>query len=135
MQRMVLLATVCLIGGAIPTAQSQTAADEARRAVEEGNAAARAHDVGAYGRFLSDDLMWLGNNGRLVSKAQRLKAILAPPSPRAVGDEMDVKVYGDVAVVVALATRADGSQVRLARTLVKRDGRWQLVLHAEVGVR
>jgi len=110
---------------------AQSVEQDIRHAVEEANKAALAHNTEAYARFLADDLIWLGNHGNIVTKPERLKAIVAPPNPRTLGEIERVQVYGDTAILVASATRADGSRRRLVRTLVKRDGRWQLVLHAE----
>jgi ketosteroid isomerase-like protein len=114
---------------------AQSAEQDIRQAVEGANKAALAHNIEAYARFLADDLIWLAPTGNIISKPERLKAIVAPPNPRTMGEIERVQVYGDTAILVANATRADGSRRRLVRTLVKRDGRWQLVLHAEADAR
>jgi ketosteroid isomerase-like protein len=133
MARAFLIATACLVAEAVLAAQSPD--QEVIRAVEEGNDAARAHDTVRYARFLADDVVWINARGGLTSKQERLKAIINPPNPRTLNETELVHVYGDAAVLVAVATRADGSKRRLVRTLVKRDGRWQLVLHTEFDVR
>jgi hypothetical protein len=38
-------------------------------------------------------------------------------------------------VVTAIATSADGGRSRATRTLMKLDGRWQLVLHGETALK
>lgn len=133
MRRVLPIVTVYVVLHVSLAAQSRE--QEIIRAVEDANRAARAHDAVAYGRFLADDVIWINANGSIVGKEQRLKAIINPPNPRTVGDTEVVHFYQDTAVLVALATRADGSKRRLVRTLVKRDGRWQLVLHTEFDVR
>jgi hypothetical protein len=46
--------------------------------------------------------------------------------------DIDAKIIGDVAIVTATLTGVKGTKSRVARTLVKRDGRWQLALHAQI---
>ena len=133
MREVLLIIALSVIGGVNLTGQN--AEQEVTRAVNDANGAARAHDTEAYSRFLADDVIWINANGSIVGKQQRLKAIQNPPNPRTLGETEIVHLYGDTAVLVALATRLDGSKRRLVRTLVKRDGRWQLVLHTEFDVR
>jgi len=94
--------------------------------MDGARAAAAAKDVKAYERFIADDLRWVNADGSIWSKQDRLKAI-----PTAEGvptlEQADIKVYGDAATVVGAT---NGGRNRMVRTYVKRDGRWQLVLHA-----
>ena len=133
MPRALLIVAACLVADVVLAAQNPE--QEVIRAVEEGNQAARAHDTAAYARFLADDVVWINPRGGIIGKQERLKAIINPPNPRTLNETELVHVYGDAAVLVAVATLADGSKRRLVRTLVKRDGRWQLVLHTEFDVR
>ena len=132
MRGLIVVATVFLF--AAPALTAQTPEQEVIRAVEDANAYARAHNTAAYAQFLADDVVWINPRGAIVDKQQRLKAIINPPNPRTVNTTELVHVYGDAAVLVVTATGADGSKRRLVRTLVKRDGRWQLVLHTEFGL-
>jgi ketosteroid isomerase-like protein len=126
-RRVTLAIVVGLLSAAVLSAQD--AASEIRKMMDAERAAAVAKDVKAYERFLADDLRWVIADGSVFTKQERLKEIPAGGTPPSFG-EMDVKVFGDSAMVVTVATNRDGSRVRLARTYVTRDGRWQLVLHA-----
>ncbi len=118
---------VGLLGAAVLSAQD--AASEVRKAVEGQRAAAVAKDAKAYERFLADDLRWVNPDGSMNTKQERVKAVATGSGPPTFG-ELDIKVYGDAATLVTVQTNSEGVRSRLTRTYIKRDGRWQLVLHA-----
>jgi ketosteroid isomerase-like protein len=128
MLRTLPLVVGLLIGSAILNAQD--AVKEVLKAVEDQIAAAQARDAKAYERFLADDLRWVGGpDGTVSTKKDRVQSIASGatvPTFR----EIDVKVSGDVATLVAIQTFPDGQRSRVSRAYVKRDGRWLLLLHA-----
>lgn len=131
MKRVFLLVGLGLITGM--TLAAQSAEQDVKKALMDGNRAAIAHDAAGYGRLLADDLQWLTADGKIERKADRLKGVSTGNPPTA--NEISVKVYGDTAVAVVAQTSANGTKGRALRTLVKRDGRWQLVAHAQADLR
>jgi ketosteroid isomerase-like protein len=119
-----------LVGGTVLSAQD--AVSEIRKTLDAQRAAAVAKDAKAYERFLADDLRWVNADGTLNNKQDRLKGIPTPATPPPTLGEVDIRVSGDWATVVGISTSSNGSRSRHARTYVKRDGRWQLVLLASV---
>ena len=119
-----------LIGGTVLVAQD--AVSEVRKAMNDSRAAAAARDAKAYERFVAEDLRWVNTDGTVSSKQDRLKAVTGPGTGPPAFGEMDIKVSGDTATVVLSQTFPNGDRARQARTWVKRDGRWQLLLHAAV---
>ena len=113
---------------------AQNAERDVRKAIEDGNAAARRTDKGGYARFLADDLVWVDADGKEFSKHQRLDQMKSPSVAPAVSD-MGVRVHGEAATVTGVLTSStDGAKSRMARTLIRRDGRWQLALHAQMPI-
>jgi ketosteroid isomerase-like protein len=112
---------------------AQSTVQEVQKAVEEGNMAARKGDKVGYGRYLADDLSWVTTEGQLETKQQRLAVLGANVSPTI--SDIKVQDHGNVAAVTAILTSTNGAKSRVARTLVKRDGRWQLVLHAATAMK
>ena len=125
----VLSLVVALLSG-VGFLSAQDAVSEVRKTMEAQRAAAVAKDAKAYERFLADDLRWVSADGAITTKQDRLKGVVAPGGPPPTFGELDIKAYGDAATVVTIQTSPNGERARQARTYVKRDGRWQLVLHA-----
>jgi hypothetical protein len=124
--RVVVAVVVVFLGAAVLGAQD--AASDVRKVMDAARAAAAAKDAKAYESLIADDLRWVNTDGTIWNKQQRLKEIPAGGTPPALEDA-DIKVHGDAATVVGVTKSANG-QSRLVRTYVRRDGRWQLVLHA-----
>ena len=122
-----LTISVCFLTAIMVTAQG--AEQEVRKALEEGAVAARNADKVAYARFLADDLRWIRTDGGIDGKQQRLNELTPREVPTM--SEVDVRMVRDVAVVTVKLTGQNGGTSRGARVLVKRDGRWQLVLHSQ----
>lgn len=114
---------------------AQDAEQDVRRAIEDGNAAARRTDKAGYARFLADDLTWVGEDGKEFTKQQRLDGMQNGPTTAPTVSDMRVRVYGDAAAVIGTLTSAgSGRKSRMVRTMIKQDGRWQLVLHAQMPI-
>ena len=118
----------------VVAAPAENAEQDVRKAIEDGNAAAKRTDKAGYARFLADDLTWVGEDGKEFTKQQRLDGMQSPSTAPTITD-MRVRVYGEAAAVIGTLTSAgNGRKSRMVRTMVKRDGRWQLVLHAQMPI-
>ena len=130
MQRLVALLAFLLLGSA--------ASDEValRRLLEEFLAGASRNDPAVHARFWADDLVYTSSGGKRMGKADILRDVNAPsakeePQVTYRAEDVQVRLYGKTAVVAfRLVTAAQ--QYLNTGTFVKRDGRWQLVLHAAV---
>ena len=88
-----------------------------------------------HGRFWADDLVYTSSSGSRFGKQQILDGIdgadAAEPSPVYTAENVDIRVYDDMAVVAfrLVATAADGSVEEYFNTgtFAYRDGRWQAV--------
>jgi len=86
-------------------------------------------------RFWADDLVYTSSSGSRFGKQQILdgmdEADATEPSPVYTGEDVDIRVYGDMAVVAfrLVATDEDGTarQYFNTGTFAYRDGRWQAV--------
>jgi hypothetical protein len=132
-RRVVGAVVLGLFGAALLSAQDPAA--EVRQALEATRQAAVKGDVATYARYAGDDLRWVGGDGMVLTKQQRLDALAKAPGGPTRYENVDIKVQGDTALVIADAIFADGNRNRLVRTLMKRDGRWQMVLHAGISLK
>jgi ketosteroid isomerase-like protein len=103
------------------------------------NSALVKRDVAALSRITADDWTMVNPEGTIVTKAQALAEMKSGEDvyTSAVADEMNVRVYGDAAVVVGRNTVKEqykgkdvSGQDRFTDTWVKKDGRWQCVATA-----
>ena len=86
-------------------------------------------------RFWADDLVYTSSSGSRFGKQQILDGIdgadAAEPAPAYTAEDVDIRVYDDMAVVAfrLVATAADGSVEEYFNTgtFANRDGRWQAV--------
>lgn len=93
-------------------------------------------DVAFIDAATADEYVQIDWNGRTLDKAAMLARIRSSNIKLQSNtlDEFDLKVYGNTAIVTAVATRKgvmDGKDisgtVRATRVYIKRDGRWQVV--------
>ena len=104
---------------------------------EEFTRAIMQNDPEAIGRFVADDWVIIGPDGRIIDKERFLGVIKSGALTHEMmeSDDIRVRVYGDSAVVTAL-TRTKGqfmgqdfsTQERATDVFVLLDGRWQCVL-------
>jgi ketosteroid isomerase-like protein len=112
-------------------------AEDAVRAVElaRGEALQRA-DTAALSRMIADEFTEISRQGRLRTKADNMRDLgsgaLRLTSVRY--DSLEVRTYGDVAVLTGIADNTGvaggmpfSGKVRYMRVFVRRDGRWQAV--------
>jgi hypothetical protein len=101
---------------------------------------ANADQKGAHERFWADDLVYSSSSGLRFGKADIMQgfdsaeeeASSAPPAVVYSGEEVDVRLYDDMAVVAfkLVGTPADGSEPLYyynTGTFLKRDGVWKVV--------
>ena len=88
-------------------------------------------DKAAYAGLLADEFMWIDRAGSPAAKKEHVERLGTGPNPET---SKDVRVYGDTAVVrgtAKLTKTPEGKPVtvRFVRVWVKRDNRWQAILH------
>lgn len=99
-----------------------------------------AHDTAALARIFAPGYTFINDKGQLATRAERLANLGSGTTAVAGIDnerEITVRVYGDNALVQNRFTlrgqygtgRATDSDVRVSYVLVRRAGRWQLVMN------
>ena|ERR1700730_5635063 len=95
-----------------------------------------ANDADAIGKFLADDWVVVDPNGEIIDKARFLDVIKSRTLTHELmeSEEMNVRAYGDSAVVTALMTTKGKfagqeftTRERATNVFVKQSGRWQCV--------
>jgi ketosteroid isomerase-like protein len=97
-------------------------------------------DVRTIDSLWSDDLVFVGLNGKPATKAERLSQMKVPPSPNdatvtaSTNDDVKVRLYGQTAVVTLLATwktkandRESTDRYMTTHVWNKQRGQWRLV--------
>ncbi|HYX29916.1 MAG TPA: nuclear transport factor 2 family protein [Pyrinomonadaceae bacterium] len=142
-----LLVTAALIIAASPFASAQmpgkqrfrnTKLEQELKRVEEdwANAYVR-HDAAPLKRILADEFITVGSNGQSHGKTQDIEELKSDTATYEYSTpyDLDVRVYGDMAVVIG-RTKEKGhydsgrqftNEYRWTDIFVKRQGRWQCV--------
>jgi ketosteroid isomerase-like protein len=96
-------------------------------------------DAAFFERVEADEFIFTDSGGGLTTKAEDVEGVRKPPNPNVKllaydVDDMQVRVYGDTAVVVGRTTTRQlvrgeerTGRSRFTDVFVRRDGRWQLV--------
>lgn len=105
-----------------------------------GLVAGERRDIPALREILAGDFVDVSYQGRFRTKADHLKATLAPSQSRQTLDELEVRLYGDTGIVNGRdrVVTADGSgtyKIRFTDVFVRRAGRWQAVSTQETLVK
>jgi len=140
-----ILLTVAILIAASSLAVSQTVSNKNKRSrgeqnvqtvLDEAGAALARNDAAALERIYADDWTFVSPFGALVTKEQRLAALRSGnlKYESVSRDEMNIRIYGNTAVAVALQTSKAQSggqdvsgQYRVTIVLAKKGGRWQIV--------
>jgi uncharacterized protein (TIGR02246 family) len=88
------------------------------------------NDAAAVSAIVADDLTDVTVKGKVNNKAQDIANLKTDKTTQCDEDMMQVRVYGDAAVVVGRATVKSASfngQFRFTDTYIRRDGHWQVV--------
>jgi ketosteroid isomerase-like protein len=100
-------------------------------------AAIVSNDLGAIGRFVTDDWIIIGGDGEIVDRARFCEVIKsgALTHDKMESEDFRVRVYGDSAVITGITSthgkfmgQEFSTHERATDVFVKRDGRWQCVL-------
>ena len=93
-------------------------------------AAVLKSDAAALGAILADDLTDVSETGKVAGKTQDLASLKTDKTTVCEDDMMQVRLYGDAAVVVGRATVKSATfngQVRFTDTYIRRNGHWLCV--------
>ena len=114
------------------------APEDTIRALESRRAEALLKaDVQALSDLVADDVVEMSRLGQLRTKADNVRDIASGDLKLSAVryEDLTVRVYGDVAVLIGIADNAGtargipfSGKVRYTRVFVRRDGRWQAVL-------
>lgn len=132
-----VLACIAAISGQ-SAAQQRRDADKDREAViqlENDWLTAEEGDRSAYERILADDFVHPVPQGIFLGKRQQIEWAVKHPRPasrKARFSRMDVRLFGDAAIVNGVVENSDLSGADLRRTIFAdvfawRNGRWQAV--------
>lgn len=138
MRNAVVIALVCLSGSAAAQASSPTPAEDSVRAVELARRQALlSADTVAMSRMMAPEFVEISRLGQIRTRANNLQEIATGTLKLLTVqyDSMVVRIYGDVALLTAVADNTGEyrgmpftGKVRYTRAFVRRDGRWQAVL-------
>ena len=116
---------------------NRRAEDDLIRFAKEWDRAMVANDAAAIGRFMADDWIIVGSDGRDMNKATFLGLVQSAKLRHDVMESEDfhVRVYGDTAVVAARGVSGGKYEGRPFREVersscvfVRHDGEWKCVL-------
>jgi ketosteroid isomerase-like protein len=112
----------------------QDASAAVRKAIDDSLLAGQAKNVAYLTQYLADDLRWVMADGTVVGKKERIAGATDGGRGPTL-ENVDIEVAGDTALVVMTGLFSRGDRLRMVETLVRREGRWQLVLHASVATK
>lgn len=99
-------------------------------------------DLAALDRILSKDLIYTHSDGRTESKAQFIEALRAGKQKYewVQIEKIDVRVYGDAAVVIGTervksSTQPIAFRASFLNVYAKHEGRWQMVAHQSTSLK
>ena len=128
----------CVLVVALLTAPAVVVADADELTAMLNEFLANSDKLSAHERFWADDLVYSSSAGRRFGKADIIEGFEGteasdePPAVVYSGEDVDVRVYDDMAVVAfkLVGTPSDGSGVLYyynTGTFLKRDGVWKVV--------
>jgi ketosteroid isomerase-like protein len=129
-----VLGMVVACGGSWLVCAQQTGDAAASRVIALENAwnrASEAKDLRALDQILDDDFVYVGDDGRVMSKAEILMDVKQSGVQQVVTESMVARVHGDAAIVTGLYRMKDvvrGKPLtrrgRFVDTWIYRSGRW-----------
>ena len=132
------LVVLCLAVCVTEWAYAQSSEEQVQKVNDAILAAAQKRDVAAYTKLAGDDLRWIRADGTVANKTQRLADLTTGQSATTrTFTEIDVKVYGNVAVLICRSDYgpADKRQAeRVHRVFANRNGAWVLISHSATQV-
>ena len=134
-----MIATFSAVGAAQrpATAEEKKAAGEVMAVLSKWGEAVRVRDGKALAAIFDDEVIITTDDGKTRGKTDEMEAMKPDPNMRfssVTNEDVGVKVFGDVAVVTALAKMkmvASGKESALAlrytAVFVNRNGNWRIV--------
>lgn len=105
--------------------------------LHEFMAGASVNDAAIHNRFWADDLIYTSSSGRRFGKKEIMGGFTTPPAPSTTNytaENIQIQVYGDVAIVAFRMRGVDRSASEPittfylnSGTFLKRDGDWRVV--------
>jgi len=123
--------------GGASAAEHEDAEQQLMQAERNWCTALVKNDSASLAAILADELVDVGPDGKISNKAQDLEEARTVKMSICEDDQMQVRVFGNAAVVVGRATIKSEPMSGLFRftdTYVRRDGRWQCVSAAVVEI-
>lgn len=111
--------------------------DEVIRLAHDWDQAMVGNDADAIGRYMADDWIIIGSDGKVMDKATFLALVKSGTVTHDVMEshDLNVRVYGDAAVVVARGVSAGKYQgqpfrevERATCVFVRKEGQWRCVV-------
>jgi ketosteroid isomerase-like protein len=125
------LVVSCVAASHAATAGEAAKADQELMQIERNWCSALVkNDAAALGAILADDYTAVSRTGKLTNKTQDLADMNTDKVTVCDTDMMQVRVYGDAAVVVGRTTLKSATfsgQIRWTDTYVRKGGGWQCV--------
>jgi ketosteroid isomerase-like protein len=129
-----VLGMVVTCGGSWPVCAQETADSAASKVIALENAwnrASEAKDLKALDQILDDDFVYVGDDGKVMRKAEILMDVKQSGVQQVVAESMVARVHGDAAIVTGLYRMKDvvrGKPLtrrgRFVDTWIYRSGRW-----------
>ena len=151
MKRITLAAILCVLAAGLLSSGPSASSNNADNDNEEVQQAYRAYvkawklkDLAVLHNLISDDYMAVNFEGKVIDKENEISTAKADPEWLAMTvDEIHTRIFVNTAiasgVISAEGKRRDGeafkAKVRFLRTLIKRNGVWQLVATQSTGFR
>jgi len=120
--RMTIIIVILLVAS---PAFAQFVPADLQKARDQIGAVTQAGDAEGWSRMVTDDLYWVGPDGTVRSKAERMAAIKAGAFKGATLADEKIRVFGDVAIATA-EYAADSGSGRFIEVWVKQGGHWKL---------
>jgi len=121
------LVAITLAVGASYAAEQEDTGEKLMQLERDWCTAAVKNDAALLDSVLADDVVDISPSGKIFTKAQDLVDIKTDKTSICQVEDMNVRIFGDSAVVVGRMKRKtsdfDG-QIRFADTYVRRGGRW-----------
>lgn len=123
----------------VPAADQGTVEQEVMQLERRWCSATLAGDVAAVNEILADDYTDVVlNTGAIAYKAQTLAELKPHKATVCEVDMLQVRVYGDAAIVIGRATEKSArfvGQYRYTDTYIRRDGHWRCVASQSTAIK
>lgn len=126
MTRMIL--ALCALMVAAPAVGQSAVEREILAAEQMLVRAIETADVAAYDKVTADDFTWVTPRGSVLTRAERLALLKRGAVPGFRSSGHNVRLFGDVAIVMGVNAQDTAKPMRYSRVWVRRNGEWRAVL-------